>query len=100
MAPGIIALLKYHWYPAAGEEVRVTLPPLQKTTAPPGVMVGTAGIGFTVTSTSSVELEQPPRDAVILYLTTSGAFDGLVSVWTIVGPEPELKPVVVVPVSN
>ena len=38
-----------HWLPEALLDVRVTLPPLQNVVGPPGVMVGVAGIAFTVT---------------------------------------------------
>jgi len=63
-------------------------------------MVGTGGAGFTVMSTVVAELEQPPPVAVMVYLTTSAAFDALIRVWEITGPEPELNPVVTVPVNN
>ena len=39
----------YHWLPEALLEVNVTLPPVQKVVGPPGVIVGVAGIGLTVT---------------------------------------------------
>jgi hypothetical protein len=39
----------YHWLPLALLEVRVTFPPAQKVVGPPGVTVGVAGIGLTVT---------------------------------------------------
>jgi hypothetical protein len=35
--------------PVALLDVNVTLPPVQKVVGPPGVIVGVAGIGFTVT---------------------------------------------------
>jgi len=34
-------------------EVRVTLPPVQNVNGPPAVMVGIAGIGFTVTAVAN-----------------------------------------------
>ena len=40
-------------FPVAEEEVSVTFPPLQKVVAPLAVMVGTVGIGFTVTLTGA-----------------------------------------------
>jgi hypothetical protein len=41
--------------PPAPLEVKVTLPPAQKVVGPPGVMVGVAGIGFTVTVVAAEE---------------------------------------------
>jgi hypothetical protein len=41
------------------EELSTTLPPGQKVKAPPGVMVGVEGIGFTVT-TVVVEVDVHP----------------------------------------
>ena len=38
-----------HWLPVALLDVRVTLPPVQNVVGPPGVIVGVAGIGLTVT---------------------------------------------------
>jgi hypothetical protein len=35
--------------PLAPLEVNVTLPPVQNVVGPPGVIVGVAGVGFTVT---------------------------------------------------
>ena len=40
---------KYHWLPLALLDVRVTLPESQNVVGPPGVIVGVAGTGFTVT---------------------------------------------------
>ena len=41
--------MRYHWLPDALLEVSRTLPPLQNVVGPPGVIVGVAGIGLTVT---------------------------------------------------
>jgi hypothetical protein len=41
-----------HVFPLGADEVRVTLPPEQKVVGPPGVIVGVAGIGFTVTASA------------------------------------------------
>ena len=41
--------MRYHWLPLAALDVRVTLPPAQKVVGPPGVIVGVAGSGLTVT---------------------------------------------------
>ena len=41
--------MRYHWLPVALLEVSVTLPPAQNVVGPPGVIVGVAGAGFTVT---------------------------------------------------
>ena len=38
----------YHWLPVADDELSNTEPPAQKVVAPPGVIVGVAGIAFTV----------------------------------------------------
>jgi hypothetical protein len=47
--------------PVADEEVNVTLPPSQKVVGPLVVMVGVAGIGFTVTVVPAEAAEvQPP----------------------------------------
>jgi hypothetical protein len=35
--------------PVVDDEVKVTLPPVQKVVGPPAVIVGVAGMGFTVT---------------------------------------------------
>jgi hypothetical protein len=40
---------RYHLIPVALFELNVTLPPAQNVVGPPGVIVGVAGIGFTVT---------------------------------------------------
>jgi len=42
--------LRDHWLPDALLEVSVTLPPAQKVVGPPGVIVGAAGSGLTVTA--------------------------------------------------
>jgi len=39
--------------PLAALDVRVTDPPLQNVVGPPGVMVGVAGIGLTVTTVAA-----------------------------------------------
>ena len=49
MAPPIGEPFSSHWLPLAALELRVTLPPAQKVVGPPGVMVGAAGNGLTVT---------------------------------------------------
>lgn len=36
-------------FPVAEDDVRTTLPPLQKVIGPPAAMVGVTGVGFTVT---------------------------------------------------
>jgi len=46
--------------PLALLEVSVTLPPVQNVVGPPGVIVGVAGIGLTVTAVAAeAALEQP-----------------------------------------
>lgn len=46
--------------PVAAEEVKVTLPPAQKLVGPPGVIVGVAGVGFTVTVVPADAAELQP----------------------------------------
>lgn len=45
--------------PVAEEDVNVTDPPAQKVVGPPGVIVGVAGVGFTVTTVPAEVAEQP-----------------------------------------
>ena len=46
-------------------DVNVTLPPTKKVVGPPGVMVGVAGIGFTVTKVGAEgALAQPFAESV------------------------------------
>ena len=49
VAPPIGLPLRYHWLPLALLDVSVTLPPVQNVVGPPGVIVGVAGAGLTVT---------------------------------------------------
>jgi hypothetical protein len=49
VAPPIGLPSRYHWLPDALLEVSVTLPPAQNVVGPPGVIVGVAGVGLTVT---------------------------------------------------
>ena len=49
VAPPIGLPSRYHWLPLALLDVSVTLPPVQNVVGPPALMVGVAGIGFTVT---------------------------------------------------
>jgi hypothetical protein len=61
VAPLIRLPSRYHWLPVALLEVRVTLPPVQNVVGPPGVIVGVAGVGFTVTLVEEDgALAQPP----------------------------------------
>jgi len=46
-------------FPLGADEVNVTEPPLQKVVGPPGVIVGAAGGGFTVTLVPVLELHVP-----------------------------------------
>lgn len=54
-------------FPVAAEDVRVTEPPAQKVVGPPAVIVGVAGIGFTVTVVAADVDEQEPFETVTLY---------------------------------
>ena len=50
----------YHWFPVADEEVKSTLPPAQKVVGVVVLMVGVAGIAFTVTVVAAdAKLGQP-----------------------------------------
>lgn len=50
--------------PVAEEEVNVTEPPVQKVVDPLAVIVGVAGVGFTVTSVAAEVAEQEPLKTV------------------------------------
>ena len=51
-----------HVFPLAEEEVKVTEPPVQNVVELPAVIVGVAGIGFTVTTVPAEVAEvQPPE---------------------------------------
>ena len=55
-------------------DVSATLPPAQKVVGPPGVMVGVAGSGLTVTTTGSdALLAQPSEVAVTVYVPAAVA---------------------------
>ena len=45
--------------PVPAEDVNVTEPPVQKEVGPPAVMVGVAGVGFTVTVVAAEVAEHP-----------------------------------------
>ena len=65
MAPPMGLPLRNHWLPVALLEVSVTLSPLQKVVGPPGVIVGVAGAGVTVTVVGAeAALGQPPAVTV------------------------------------
>src|SRR5258706_16076148 len=49
VAPPMGLPFRNHWLPDALLDVSVTLPPVQKVVGPPGVIVGVAGGGLTVT---------------------------------------------------
>ena len=58
-----------HRFPEADEDVNVTLPPEQKVVGPPGVIVGVAGVGFTVTVVPAEVAEvQPPVVTETVYV--------------------------------
>jgi hypothetical protein len=58
-----------HTLPVADEAVKATLPPAQKVVGPPGVTVGVAGNGFTVTVVPADAAEvQPPLVTVTVYV--------------------------------
>ena len=49
----------------AADEVRTTEPPAQNVVGPPGVIVGVAGIGFTVTIVAADAAEGQPFSVTI-----------------------------------
>ncbi len=51
--------------PEALLEVSVTLPPVQKVVGPPGVIVGAAGIGLTVTVVAAEAALAQPSDVTV-----------------------------------
>ena len=53
-----------HVFPVAEEDVRITEPPAQKVVGPPGVIVGVAGSGVTVTVVATDVDEQEPFETV------------------------------------
>src|ERR1051325_375642 len=68
VAPAMGEPPRYHWLPDALLEVSVTEPPAQNVVGPPGVMVGVAGIGFTVTGVAVDEaLGQPETVTPTVY---------------------------------
>ena len=54
----------FHAYPGEVLAVRITLPPAQNVVGPEGVIVGTAGVGVTVTTTG-VEVAEVHPAAII-----------------------------------
>ena len=52
----------FQTFPEVLEEFSVTLPPEQKVVGPPGVTVGVAGVGFTVTTTGDETAEVHPEE--------------------------------------
>jgi hypothetical protein len=55
-------------FPEAEDEVSVTLPPEQKVVGPPAVIVGVAGVGFTVTVVVADVAEHVPLLTDTLYV--------------------------------
>jgi len=53
-----------HTFPVADDDVKVTLPPWQKVVAPDAVIVGVAGIGFTVTVVAADVVDPHPVPAI------------------------------------
>ena len=62
VAPPMGLPSKYHWLPVALLEVSLTEPPAQNVVGPPGVMVGVAGIGLTVTVVGAEAALVQPSD--------------------------------------
>ncbi len=65
MAPLIRLLSLYHWLPLTEDELKVTLPPLQKVVVLPAVIVGADGTGFTVTTIAFDEADEHPLTVII-----------------------------------
>src|SRR5258708_39926199 len=63
--------LRDHWLPVALLEVSVTEPPAQKVVGPPGVIVGVAGIGLTMTLVVPAADVQPLTVMVTEYVPAS-----------------------------
>ena len=56
-------------FPVADEEVKTTLPPVQNVVAPPAVIVGVVGNGFTVTVVAAEVAEvQVPLNTLTVYV--------------------------------
>lgn len=51
-------------FPVAAEDVKTTDPPTQKVVGPPAVIVGTGGVGLTVTVVAADVEEQDPLETV------------------------------------
>jgi hypothetical protein len=49
-----------HVFPEAEEDVRVTLPPVQKVVGPLALIVGVAGVGFTVIPVAAEDPDEHP----------------------------------------
>ena len=72
VSPLINTLSLYHWLPVAEDEVSNTEPPLQNVVGPPGVIVGVAGIAFTVTTVAADGSDGQP------FAVTTTVYDPLV----------------------
>lgn len=55
-----------HVFPETADDVNVTEPPAQNVVGPLAVIVGTAGIGFTVTTVGTDVEEHDPLETVTL----------------------------------
>jgi hypothetical protein len=56
-----------HVFPVAAEDVSTTEPPAQNVVGPPAVIVGTGGVGLTVTVVAAEVEEQDPLETVTVY---------------------------------
>jgi hypothetical protein len=54
-----------HVFPEAEEDVSVTLPPVQKLVGPLALIVGVAGVGFTVTAVAAEFEDVQPLDVCV-----------------------------------
>src|SRR5204862_74552 len=73
VAPPMGLPFRYHWLPVALLDVSVTEPPVQKVVGPPGVIVGVAGMGLTVTLVVPAADVQPLTVMVTEYVPASAA---------------------------
>ena len=78
-----------HTLPLAEEDVSVTLPPEQKVVGPPAVIVGVAGVGFTVTVVGAEVAEQVPLLTATLYVPPAET----VIDWVVCPPGDQVFPV-------
>lgn len=75
-------------FPVAADEVNTTLPPVQKVIAPPAVIVGVVGNGFTVTTVAADDPEVQPW-----FTATENVPDAVTVIDCVVAPFDQMFPV-------